>query len=91
MNAAYLERREAGAMDGRGYVRGGFARQPVRAIVTNILPAAVGTGAPDLLERGCIHAKSGTTIGVPWVMVLLHAMALIGSSMAGLAVALFVP
>lgn len=36
-------------------------------------------------QRPC----TGASIGVPWVLVLLHALALIISSMAGMAMALF--
>ena len=75
---------------GGEYLRTGFVQtQPGRAIVTNNLSSAVGTGAPDLLECGFVRPRAAATIGVPWVMVLMYAAALIGSSMAGLAVALY--
>jgi len=90
MNAACHERRKATAAGGGEYLRTGFVQtQPGRAIVTNNLSSVVGTGAPDLLECGFVRPRAAATIGVPWVMVLMYAAALIGSSMAGLAVALY--
>lgn len=40
---------------------------------------------------GVVRARphTGASIGVPWVLVLLHALALVVSSMAGMAMALF--
>lgn len=39
--------------------------------------------------HGAARARMRVTIGIPWVLVLLYALALIVSCMAGLAMALF--
>lgn len=39
--------------------------------------------------QGVARARLGVAIGVPWVLVLAYALALIVSSMLGLAIALF--
>jgi hypothetical protein len=89
MNAACHETWEALA-DDDGCVRAGLTRtQPACATVTNILTSAVVAVEPDLRERGRLRPRARATIGVPWVMVLVHAVALVSSSMAGLAMVLF--
>jgi hypothetical protein len=86
MKAACLETRKVPADD--GCARAGSARiRPARAIATNILSSGVDADALDPRQRARTHP--GIAIGVPWMMVLVHAAALVGSSMAGLAMALF--
>lgn len=89
MDVACLARRKYPATDVGGAARALAGTRPARAIVTNILPSATDAKVPDPLEHACIRPRAGFAIGVPWVSVLLHAAALVGSSMAGLAMALF--
>ncbi len=54
-------------------------------------PGSYGSVVEDsgARARGATRPRSTLSIGVPWVLVLLHALALIASGMAGMAMALF--